>query len=226
LVFISNDYFVPVNSIGLGEPYALVISSQYLQLFGHDELAFMIGRELGHIAGGNTRLLSLINASGRSNPIIASLFGAWIRQTEYSADRAGLLCAPIEAAVKAIAISTFHASGRHVEAAVLADQRRDIESDLTLRLGELTGMMPYAVNRVRALETFAASDTYRYWMDRFERDPLPVRAALGPSDGPVDRRELASSLLVAPLLFGLIRRMQLHDLYSKSRLIGGRTGLS
>jgi hypothetical protein len=46
----------------------------------------------------------------------------------------------------------------------------------------------------RALETFVASDTYRYWMDRFERDPLPVRAALGPSDGPVDRRELASSL--------------------------------
>jgi uncharacterized RDD family membrane protein YckC/Zn-dependent protease with chaperone function len=336
LVFISNDYFVPVNSIGLGEPYALVISSQYLQLFDRDELAFMIGRELGHIAGGNTRLLSLINASGRSNPVIASLFGAWIRQTEYSADRAGLLCAPIEAAVKAIAISTFHASGRNVEAAVLADQRRDIESDLTLRLGELTGMMPYAVNRVRALETFVASDTYRYWMDRFERDPLPVRAALGPNDGPVDRRELASGLrrflafaidvsilsvifhavnvsvgnaspgdqilpgihtkfvllnlrdlktyvqdnawlwyfpyaaglvaiagrtvgmmvldlrvvrldhgrvgiaqsiwryfvalcstvLVVPLLLGVVRRLQLHDRYSKSRLIGGRTGLN
>jgi len=193
-VFISNDYFVPVNSIGLGEPYALVISSQYMQLFGSDELAYMIGRELGHIAGGNTRLLSLINATGRSNPILASLFGGWIRQTEYSADRAGLLCAPIEAAVKAIAISTFHASGRHVEAAMLADQRRDIESDLTLRLGELTGMMPYAVNRVRALETFGASESYRYWMDRFERDPLPVRAALGPNDGPVDRRELASNL--------------------------------
>jgi hypothetical protein len=55
-----------------------------------------------------------------------------------------------EASVKAIAISTFHASGRQVEAAMLADQRHDIESDLALRLGELTGMMPYAVNRVRA----------------------------------------------------------------------------
>ena len=335
-IFISNDYFVPVNSIGLGEPYAIVISSQYLQLFGHDELAFMIGRELGHIAAGNTRLLSLINASGRSNPILASLFGAWIRQTEYSADRAGLLCAPMDAAVKAIAIATFHASGRQVEAAVLADQRRDIESDLTLRLGELTGMMPYAVNRVRALETFGATETYRYWMERFERDPLPIRAALGPEAGPVDRRELASSLrrflafsidviilsvifhavnvtvgttshdstifpgvhtklltlnveelkkavqtnawlwyfpyaaglvaiagrtigmmvldlrvvgldhgrvgiaqslwryflalcstlLVVPLLFGSVRRLQLHDRFSKSRLIGGRTGLS
>jgi uncharacterized RDD family membrane protein YckC len=154
----------------------------------------MIGRELGHIAGGNTRLLSLINASGRSNPILASLFGGWIRQTEYTADRAGLLCASMEAAVKAIAISTFHASGRQVEAAMLADQRHDIELDLTLRLGELTGMMPYAVNRVRALETFAARETYRYWTERFERDPLPVRAALGPNDGPVDRRELASNL--------------------------------
>jgi uncharacterized RDD family membrane protein YckC len=193
-VFISNDYFVPVNSVGLGEPYALVISSQYLELFDAQELAFMIGRELGHIAAGNTRLLSLINASGRSNPVIASLFGGWIRQTEYSADRAGLLCASLDASVKAIAIATFHASGRRVEAAVLADQRRDIESDLTLRLGELTGMMPYAVNRVRALETFAAGERYRYWIERLEREPLPVHAALGPSDGPVDRRELASNV--------------------------------
>ena len=193
-IFISNDYFVPVNSVGLGEPYALVISSQYLQLFGAEELAFMLGRELGHIAAGNTRLLSLINASGRSNPLLASLFGGWIRQTEYTADRAGLLCAPIDAAVNAIAIATFHASGRQVEAAVLADQRRDIESDLTLRLGELMGMMPYAVNRTRALETFAASELYGYWTERLERDSLPVRVALGPDDGPVDRREIASLL--------------------------------
>lgn len=193
-IFISNDYFVPVNSVGLGEPYALVLSSQYLQLFDAQELAFMVGRELGHIAAGNTRLLSLINASGRSNPLIASLFGGWIRQTEYTADRAGLLCAPLDAALKAIAIATFHSSGRQVESAVLADQRRDIESDLTLRLGELTGMIPYAVNRIRALETFVATDLYRYWIERFERDPLPVRTALGPDDGPVDRREVASVL--------------------------------
>ena len=193
-IFIRDDYFVPVNAIGLGEPYALVISSQYLQLFGPDELAFMIGRELGHIAGGNTRLLSLINATGRSNALIASLFGGWIRQTEYTADRAGLLCSSPQAALKAIAISTFHASGQRVEAAMLADQRRDIESDLILRLGEYTGNMPYAVNRVRALETFATGDTYRYWMDRLERDPFPPREALGHGSGPVDKREVASHL--------------------------------
>jgi uncharacterized RDD family membrane protein YckC len=81
-----------------------------------------------------------------------------------------------------------------VEAAMLADQRRDIESDLTLRLGELTGNMPYAVNRVRALETFVMSDTYRYWMDKLERDPFPPRTALGVEHGPVDRREVASHL--------------------------------
>jgi uncharacterized RDD family membrane protein YckC/Zn-dependent protease with chaperone function len=193
-IFIRDDYFVPVNAIGLGEPYALVISSQYLQLFNTEQLAFMVGRELGHIAAGNTRLLSLINATGRSNPIIASLFGGWIRQTEYTADRAGLLCTTPDAAVKAIAISTFHASGTRVERAMLADQRRDIESDLSLRLGELTGMMPYAVNRVRALETFATSDTYRYWIDRLEREPFPPREALGVDDGPVEKREVASSL--------------------------------
>ncbi len=192
--FIRDDYLVPVNSIGLGEPYAIVISSQYLQLFNADELAFMVGREIGHIAAGNTRLLSLINASGRSNPIVTSLFGGWIRQTEYTADRAGLLCTSLESAQKAIAIATFHSSGRTVEAAMLHDQRRDIESDVILRLGELTSNVPYAVNRVRALESFAASDLYRTWTHRLAVDPLPVRAALGPADGPVDRRETASNL--------------------------------
>ena len=196
-VFIRDDFFIPANAIGLGEPYALVLSSQYLQLFDDpDELAFIIGREIGHIAAGNTRLTSLIVASGRSNPIVASLFGGWMRQTEYSADRAGLLCcSSIDAAMKAIAVATFHASGRRVEAAMLADQRTDLESDLILRLGEVTGLMPYAVNRVRALETFAAGGAYRYWVERLAHDPLPVRPALGPADGPVDRRELASNLL-------------------------------
>jgi Zn-dependent protease with chaperone function len=193
-VFIRDDYLVPLNSLGLGEPYALVLSSQYLQLFTDDELAFMVGRELGHIAAGNTRLLSLINASGRTNPVVTSLFGGWIRQTEYTADRAGLLCTSLGAALKAIAVSTFHVSGRHVESAMLHDQRRDIESDFILRLGEVTANVPYAVNRVRALEAFAASDLYITWARRLDARPLPVRAALGPADGPVDRRETASNL--------------------------------
>jgi Zn-dependent protease with chaperone function len=193
-VFIRDDYLVPLNSIGLGEPYALVLSSQYLQLFTDDELAFMVGRELGHIAAGNTRLLSLINASGRTNPVVTSLFGGWIRQTEYTADRAGLLCTSLDSALKAIAVSTFHVSGRQVESAMLHDQRRDIENDIILRLGEVTGNVPYAVNRVRALEAFAASDLYLTWTRRLDVNPLPVRAALGPADGPVDRRETASNL--------------------------------
>jgi Zn-dependent protease with chaperone function/uncharacterized RDD family membrane protein YckC len=193
-VFIRDDYLVPINSIGLGEPYALVLSSQYVQLLNEAELAFMVGRELGHIAAGNTRLLSLINASGRGNAIVTSLFGGWIRQTEFTADRAGLLCAPLDAATKAIAISTFHASGRRVESAMLHDQRRDIEGDITLRLGEFTSPMPYAVNRVRALEDFARSELYASWTRQLDLAPLPVRAALGPADGPVDRRELASRL--------------------------------
>ncbi len=193
-IFIRDDYLIPANSIGLGEPYALVLSSQYLQLMDRDELAFVIGRELGHIAAGNTRLLSLINASGRGNAIVTSLFGGWIRQTEFTADRAGLICSSLPAAIKAIAVTTFHASGRRVEAAMLHDQRRDIENDLILRLGEFTAPMPYATNRVRALETFAASDLCRAWSRRLDLAPLPVRAALGPEDGPVDRREVATAL--------------------------------
>jgi hypothetical protein len=37
---------------------------------------------------------------------------------------------------------------------------------------------------------------------------------------------LGATFLVVPLFAGLFRRLQLHDRFSKTRLIGGRTGLS
>jgi uncharacterized RDD family membrane protein YckC len=37
---------------------------------------------------------------------------------------------------------------------------------------------------------------------------------------------LCATLVVVPLFAGLFRRLQLHDRFSNTRLIGGRTGLS
>ncbi|HEY6449555.1 MAG TPA: M48 family metalloprotease, partial [Candidatus Cybelea sp.] len=53
LVFAREDNYVPVAALGFGEPYALVLSSHWIEVFRDDELAFMIGRELGHIAAGH-----------------------------------------------------------------------------------------------------------------------------------------------------------------------------
>ena len=44
LIFVREDFFVPVAAVGFGEPYSLVLSSRWIEQFKDDELAFVIGR--------------------------------------------------------------------------------------------------------------------------------------------------------------------------------------
>ena len=108
LVFVREDFLVPITAMGLGEPYAIVISSEWLRHLDDDELAFLVGCELAHIAAEHTRVSSLFSASGRENPLVALIFGAWLRRTEYTADRVGLLCCgSLEVSTRAIYATTF-----------------------------------------------------------------------------------------------------------------------
>ncbi|MEO9262929.1 MAG: M48 family metalloprotease, partial [Candidatus Baltobacteraceae bacterium] len=64
LIFVREDNNVPVAALGFGEPYSLVLSSRWIEQFEDDELAFIVGRQLGHIAAGHTRYLSLLSVNG------------------------------------------------------------------------------------------------------------------------------------------------------------------
>jgi Zn-dependent protease with chaperone function/uncharacterized RDD family membrane protein YckC len=193
-VFIRDDVFVPISAVGMGDPYSLIISSQYLEHLREGELAFLIARELGHIAAGHTRLTSLLSASGRENPAIALIFGAWLRRTEYTGDRVGLICgASLEDAVGAIAITTFHAIGRRVDIARLAEQQRELEADPTLRMGEWVGGVPYATKRIAALRIFDESPLAQTWRARLAQPRVIAADEPGEIVHPesVSRRECA-----------------------------------
>jgi Zn-dependent protease with chaperone function len=191
-VFVRDDPFVPIAAVGVGEPYALIISSQYYEHLRRGELQFLIARELGHIAAGHTRLTSLLSASGRENPLVALVFGAWLRRTEFTADRIGLLCSDgLGDALGAIAITTFHAIGRHVDLDVLAEQRSELNADPTLRLGEWMSAIPYATNRLEALRLFDASALAQSWRARLRNTPLVAIAPAEERSGEVTRRDCA-----------------------------------
>ena len=177
-LFVRDDPFVPIAAVGIGSPYALIISSQYYEHVRRGELGFLIARELAHIAAGHTRLTSLLSASGRENPIVALVFGAWLRRTEYTADRVGLLCCDgLEDAIGAISISTFHAIGRRVDMTVIADQRRELEAEPALRMGEWIASVPYATNRLQAIFAFHDSPLARAWRQRLSTErPAPLVA--------------------------------------------------
>ncbi|MBV9648090.1 MAG: M48 family metalloprotease [Candidatus Eremiobacteraeota bacterium] len=173
-IFVRDDPFVPIAAVGIGEPYALMLSSQYLEHLRPGELRFLVARELAHIAAGHTRYTSLLSVSGRENAVVALIFGAWLRRAEFTADRVGLLCSEsLSDAIDAIAITTFHVIGRRIDVAQLADQRREIERQPTLRMGQWTSGTPYAVNRIEELHAFSKSELAQFWFGELNR-PRPV----------------------------------------------------
>jgi Zn-dependent protease with chaperone function len=183
LVFAREDNLVPVVALGFGEPYALVLSSHWIELFGDDELAFMVGRELGHIAAGHTRFHSLLSVNGNENPLISLIFGAWLRRCALTCDKVGLLCCgSLDAAIRAMGIAAFHEFGRKVDYEAFAEQHVEIQSDSVLRWGEWMSSEPYATRRIASLRLFMASHTYAIaeaWFLRERSDEPPALAAPG-----------------------------------------------
>ena len=77
------------------EKVLLVVTSSLLEKFSQDELAFVIGHELGHYLYEHTRFpvdYILENNGGSLSPLHAMKLYAWIRNAEITADRVGMIC--------------------------------------------------------------------------------------------------------------------------------------
>ncbi|HTV94250.1 MAG TPA: RDD family protein [Verrucomicrobiae bacterium] len=183
LIFVREDNYVPVAALGFGEPYSLVLSSHWIEHFEDDELGFAVGRELGHIAAGHTRFLSLLSVNGNENPIVSLIFGGWLRTCSHTCDKVGLLiCGSLDAATRSIVIASFHSFGRHISMEQFAEQGREIASDGVLRLGEWLGGEPYATRRIADLRAFLATPQYAgalAWLARDIPAEPPVLASAG-----------------------------------------------
>ncbi len=184
LIFVREDNYVPVAALGFGEPYSLIVSSHWVEEFEDDELAFMIGRELGHIAAGHTRYLSLLSVNGRENPFVAVLFGPWLRRCTFTCDKVGLLvCGSFDAALRAIAVAEFHEFGRKVDTTAFAEQAREIAGDSVLKWGTWLGSEPYATARIASLQRFVASQAYAVAEEWFLRESPPEEPPALPMPG-------------------------------------------
>jgi len=77
------------------EKVLLVVTSALLEKFSQDELAFVLGHELGHYLFEHTRFpvdYILENNGGSLSPLHAMKLYAWIRNAEVTADRVGMVC--------------------------------------------------------------------------------------------------------------------------------------
>lgn len=104
-LYIAQTPFVNAGAIGVDRPF-IVLNSAALTLLSEDELRFLLGHELGHIACDHslykTMLALLLRLSvvrlglpvgGLALLGVIAALTEWDRKSELTCDRAGLLCA-------------------------------------------------------------------------------------------------------------------------------------
>ncbi len=100
-VFVSQTPIVNAGAYGMDRPF-IIMNSGTIRLLSDEELAFVLGHELGHIMSDHvlyrTMTVLLIQLAGMGFPIVGLAARAvlvalleWYRKSELSSDRAGLL---------------------------------------------------------------------------------------------------------------------------------------
>ncbi len=106
-------YDINGYTTGFKEDTLLVLNSGTVDLLTEDELRYVAGHEFGHVKSGHVlyhTMGELFNTAINQIPLVSSLTTPiyyallyWIRMSEFTADRAGLLaCQNIDAAINAI----------------------------------------------------------------------------------------------------------------------------
>ncbi len=167
-VFVTPERQLNAYTFGIDEPFTVVLFAPLLKVMDTDELRFIIGHEMGHVALGHTWLNSILGGmAGMPTTlglavILVAAFRWWNRACEYSADRAGLIaCRNVDKAISAL-VKLAVGPGR-----AAADMRRaleqvEAEDDSLANLAvESFSTHPMVANRIEELRKFAASNEYR-----------------------------------------------------------------
>ena len=168
-IFIAPNRTLNAYTFGMTSPKAIVLHASLFHVMDREEIQFILGHELGHVALGHTWLNSLIGGmAGIPAPYAASfllafIFRWWNRACEFSADRAGLLaCNQPEKAMNALV--KLGAGGRISTQDLESVYQRlqtDGEDPLSA-LAELTATHPMLIKRIEQIRKYASSNEYRF----------------------------------------------------------------
>lgn len=149
--------------------YVVGVTSALLERFTADELAFVIGREIGHALFGHDRLpvsYLLAEAQDELSPLDAMRLYAWKRNAALSADRIGLVCArSFDAAAQAffklsagVTTAPFTFSLKEYVAQVI--ELENVPSTQAVDPEDWFSAHPFSPMRLKALDLFQRSETY------------------------------------------------------------------
>jgi Zn-dependent protease with chaperone function len=168
-VYVAPSRELNAYTFGLDTPKVVVLYSALFQVMDRDEISFILGHELGHVALGHTWLNSLVGgmagipSSFSAGMVMTLAFLWWNRACEYSADRAGLLaCGNLEKAISALVKLAAGPKANDRRALEQAYRQIDAEDDnLAGNFGEALATHPMLIRRINELRRYAASDQYR-----------------------------------------------------------------
>lgn len=142
-------------AIGTGGRYCIVVESAAVEHLKSDELLFVIGHELTHVALGHTEIATVVgylpDVHKGTNPagaLMGVLFNVWRVKAEYAADRGGLIVCRNVAIVERV---MYKLAGGKLNTDVLATCP---ESDVGNDLLDYMNNHPSFANRVAKIRQF------------------------------------------------------------------------
>lgn len=167
--FIVPNRSLNAYTFGINDPKSLVLYSSLFKVMDRDELAFIIGHEMGHIHLGHTWLNTILGgmagipASYGAAIVLTLAFRIWNRICEYSADRAGLLvCQNPEKAISALL--KLVSGDRHLTEEEIHQWTQVVDQEDDSLVGQLTELIqdhPLIIKRIRQIKEYAESNQYR-----------------------------------------------------------------
>ncbi len=200
-VYISGDQMWNTYTYGTENSSFIVLGTSHLINFAGDELLFVLAREMGHCRAGHalwntvlrfvagdvsvhTGLLSngLINAINPTKLIQGAIdlpLMAWSRQSDVTADRAGLMAVGDEALVRRVLLAWSIRSARLLQQVNIEEwlKQESASDDSMTRFSEMTtSSSMYTTRRLRLLGQAAHETELMRWSQSIQ----PVRQKLAP----------------------------------------------
>jgi Zn-dependent protease with chaperone function len=167
-LFIARGRERNAYTFGLSSPQIIVVYAPLVEIMDPDELKFVIGHEMGHVALGHSWLNTLVGGMAGipqtygTAIVLTAAFRWWNRACEYSADRAGLLAChnparAISALVKLVA-GDIDSPTEMKRALQLIEAEDDSWGNV---LSEALSTHPMIVKRINQIRSYAASSAYQ-----------------------------------------------------------------
>jgi Zn-dependent protease with chaperone function len=134
-VFVVRQFSFEAETLGFKAPFTIVLPSLLLDSLENDELRYVLGRALGQIRFGHTRMAILLGGETSTLPDLLSwiaqvrniVFSGYRRAQVLSADRAGILASGLRVAMESLAkLSLGNSQVREVREDDLIDQAYEL----------------------------------------------------------------------------------------------------